>query len=131
MRGIPAGRGARRAAQSHRRVHDGDLRYLQSRGSSRVRKFLNGTDPINFQAAERYFQGKAGEVAGDEQWPPHERGLPFQRLALTHSLARPSSSSRWNGLYLPSSCSYPITSCGQEITQPAHPVHRPVLMTSS
>ena len=43
LHGIPAGRGARRAAQSHRRVHDGDLRYLQSRGSSRVRRFLNGT----------------------------------------------------------------------------------------
>nr|WP_183983382.1 double-strand break repair helicase AddA [Sphingomonas jinjuensis] len=46
---------------------------------------FQGTDPINFQAAERYFEGKAGEVAGDDEWPAHERGLPFQRLALTHS----------------------------------------------
>ncbi|MFM7060169.1 MAG: glycosyltransferase [Actinomycetes bacterium] len=43
LRGVPAARAARRAAQSHRRVHDGDLRYLQSRGSSRVRRFMNGT----------------------------------------------------------------------------------------
>jgi len=43
LRAIPAARPARRAAQSHRRVHDGDLRYLQSRGSSRVKRFMNGT----------------------------------------------------------------------------------------
>ncbi|MFM7616291.1 MAG: glycosyltransferase [Actinomycetes bacterium] len=43
LRAIPAGRSARRAAQAHRRVHDGDLRYLQSRGSSRVKRFMNGT----------------------------------------------------------------------------------------
>ena len=43
LRSIPAARTARRAAQSHRRVGDGDLRYLQSRGSSRVKRFMNGT----------------------------------------------------------------------------------------
>ena len=43
LRSIPAARPARRAAQSHRRVGDGDLRYLQSRGSSRVKRFMNGT----------------------------------------------------------------------------------------
>ncbi len=41
--GIRSGRPARLAAQSHRRVSDGEIRYLQSHGSSRVRRFLNGT----------------------------------------------------------------------------------------
>ena len=34
-------------------------------------------------------------------------------------------------MYLPSSCSYPMTSWGQVTTQPAHPVHSPVVMTSA
>ena len=59
LRGIPAGRGARRAAQSHRRVHDGDLRYLQSRGSSRVRKFLNGTLHADDRLREFSTRGRA------------------------------------------------------------------------
>ena len=46
-------------------------------------------------------------------------------------LSRPSSSSRWKGRYLPSSCSYPMTSWGQVTTQPAQPVQRPVVMTSA
>ncbi len=43
LTGIRSGRPARLAAQSHRRVSDGEIRYLQSHGSSRVRRFLNGT----------------------------------------------------------------------------------------
>jgi ATP-dependent helicase/nuclease subunit A len=46
---------------------------------------FQGTDPINFQAAERYFAGKAAEVEGPEDWADHERGLPFDRLSLTQS----------------------------------------------
>ena len=46
---------------------------------------FQGTDPINFQAAERYFNGRAADVAGDADWPESERGLPFTRLSLTHS----------------------------------------------
>ena len=46
---------------------------------------FQGTSPVNFLAAERYFGGRAGEVLGDDDWPAHERGLPFERLSLTHS----------------------------------------------
>lgn len=46
---------------------------------------FQGTDPINFQAAELHFARRAGEVAGDDEWPPEERGLPFNQLSLTHS----------------------------------------------
>ena len=45
--------------------------------------------------------------------------------------ASPSSSSRWNGVYAPGSCLYPITSWGQAMTQPAQPVHSPEVITSS
>ena len=45
-------------------------------------------------------------------------------------LSGPSSSSRWNGLYSPGSCVYPITSCGHAMTHPAQPVQRPDWMTS-
>ena len=43
LTGIRSGRPARLAAQSHRRVSDGEIRYLQSHGSSRVSRFFNGT----------------------------------------------------------------------------------------
>jgi ATP-dependent helicase/nuclease subunit A len=46
---------------------------------------FQGTDPINFRAAELHFSRRAGEVAGDDEWPPEERGLPFNQLSLTHS----------------------------------------------
>ena len=46
---------------------------------------FQGTDPINFQAAERYFGGRAAAVAGPDDWPDHERGLPFEQLSLTQS----------------------------------------------
>jgi ATP-dependent helicase/nuclease subunit A len=46
---------------------------------------FQGTDPINFLAAERYFEERARQVAGDADMPAHERGLPFERLSLTDS----------------------------------------------
>ncbi|HXH15677.1 MAG TPA: double-strand break repair helicase AddA [Sphingomonas sp.] len=46
---------------------------------------FQGTDPLNFQAAEQYFGGRASEAEGDEDWPEEERGLPLARLSLRHS----------------------------------------------
>jgi ATP-dependent helicase/nuclease subunit A len=46
---------------------------------------FQGTDPLNFQAAEQYFGGRASEALGDDQWPEEERGLPLARLSLRHS----------------------------------------------
>ncbi len=46
---------------------------------------FQGTDPLNFQAAEQYFGGRASEAEGDDDWPEEERGLPLARLSLRHS----------------------------------------------
>ncbi len=46
---------------------------------------FQGTDPLNFQAAEQYFGGRASEAEGDDDWPQEERGLPLARLSLRHS----------------------------------------------
>ena len=46
---------------------------------------FQGTDPTNFQAAERYFDARARDVIGGDHMPDHERGLPFDQLSLTHS----------------------------------------------
>jgi len=46
---------------------------------------FQGTDPFNFAAAELHFGRRALEVAGDDEWPEAERGLPLERLSLTHS----------------------------------------------
>jgi ATP-dependent helicase/nuclease subunit A len=46
---------------------------------------FQGTDPVNFAAAGVHFERRADEVAGDEDWPDTERGLPLARLSLTHS----------------------------------------------
>ena len=46
---------------------------------------FQGTDPVNFAWAERHFAGQAASVAGDDDTPPEDRGLPFEQLALTHS----------------------------------------------
>lgn len=46
---------------------------------------FQGTDPINFQAAERHFSTRAADIEGPDDWPDHERGLPFDRLSLTQS----------------------------------------------
>ena len=46
---------------------------------------FQGTDPVNFLAAERYFEERARQVAGHDEMPAEERGLPFERLSLTDS----------------------------------------------
>ncbi len=46
---------------------------------------FQGTDPLNFQAAEQYFGSRASEAEGDDDWPEEERGLPLARLSLRHS----------------------------------------------
>jgi len=46
---------------------------------------FQGTDPVNFQAAEHHFGRQAAEAFGPDDWPEHERGLPLERLSLTHS----------------------------------------------
>ena len=46
---------------------------------------FQGTDPINFTAAQRYFSDRAKDVIGDDRMPDHERGLPFEQLSLTDS----------------------------------------------
>ncbi|RMB36068.1 DNA helicase/exodeoxyribonuclease V subunit A [Sphingomonas sp. PP-F2F-G114-C0414] len=46
---------------------------------------FQGTDPLNFLAAEQYFGGRASEAEGDDGWPEEERGLPLARLSLRHS----------------------------------------------
>ena len=46
---------------------------------------FQGTDPINFAWAERHFAGQAAQVAGDDDTPPEDRGLPFEQLALNQS----------------------------------------------
>ena len=46
---------------------------------------FQGTDPMTFEAAGGFFAGRAGEVWGDDDLPEDERGLPFDRLSLTHS----------------------------------------------
>ena len=46
---------------------------------------FQGTDPVNFLAAEEYFARAAAQVAGDDLMPDDERGLPFDRLSLTDS----------------------------------------------
>ena len=61
----------------------------------------------------------------------HARVHVVQPFSPWMQLSRPSSSSRWNGRYLPSSCSYPITSCGHVTTHAAQPVHKPVVTTSA
>ncbi|KQS04500.1 DNA helicase UvrD [Sphingomonas sp. Leaf357] len=46
---------------------------------------FQGTDPHNFEAAERYFSARALEALGDEDTDPDDRGLPMEQLALTQS----------------------------------------------
>ncbi|MBV9902834.1 MAG: UvrD-helicase domain-containing protein, partial [Alphaproteobacteria bacterium] len=46
---------------------------------------FQGTDPMQFAAAERYFAGLAEAASGLDDWPIHERGLPMHRLSLVQS----------------------------------------------
>ena len=69
-----------------RGVHAPSTRTLFTVGDFKQAIFgFQGTDPINFRWAEGHFATRAAEVEGDEDWPEPERGLPFQRLSLTHS----------------------------------------------
>jgi ATP-dependent helicase/nuclease subunit A len=69
-----------------RGIHAPSTRTLFTVGDHKQAIFgFQGTDPINFQAAERHFAASAEAIAGDDDWPEHERGLPFERLSLNHS----------------------------------------------
>ncbi|WP_242095194.1 double-strand break repair helicase AddA [Sphingomonas sp. CROZ-RG-20F-R02-07] len=69
-----------------RGVHAPSTRTLFTVGDYKQAIFgFQGTDPINFAAAERHFGGAARAVAGDEDWPIEERGLPFEQLSLNQS----------------------------------------------
>ena len=69
-----------------RGVHAPSTRTLFTVGDFKQAIFgFQGTDPINFRWAEGHFATRAAEVEGNEDWPEQERGLPFQRLSLTHS----------------------------------------------
>ncbi len=69
-----------------RGVHAPSTRTLFTVGDFKQAIFgFQGTDPINFRWAEGHFATRAGEVEGNDDWPDTERGLPFQRLSLTHS----------------------------------------------
>lgn len=69
-----------------RGVYAPSVRTLFTVGDHKQAIFgFQGTDPVNFRAAERYFAGKAAEVAGDDRMPDDERGLPFEQLSLVSS----------------------------------------------
>ncbi|TXC70984.1 double-strand break repair helicase AddA [Sphingomonas ginsenosidivorax] len=69
-----------------RGIHAPATRTLFTVGDYKQAIFgFQGTDPLNFQAAEQYFSGRAAEAGGDDDWPEDERGLPLERLSLTHS----------------------------------------------
>ncbi|ANC87960.1 double-strand break repair helicase AddA [Sphingomonas sp. NIC1] len=69
-----------------RGVHSPSTRTLFTVGDFKQAIFgFQGTDPINFRWAEGHFASRAAEVEGADDWPEAERGLPFQRLSLTHS----------------------------------------------
>ncbi|WP_294138516.1 double-strand break repair helicase AddA [Sphingomonas sp.] len=69
-----------------RGVHAPSTRTLFTVGDFKQAIFgFQGTDPINFRWAEGHFATRAAEVEGEADWPEAERGLPFQRLSLTHS----------------------------------------------
>ncbi len=69
-----------------RGIHAPATRTLFTVGDYKQAIFgFQGTDPLNFQAAEQYFSGRAAEAGGDDDWPEDERGLPLARLSLTHS----------------------------------------------
>ncbi len=69
-----------------RGIHAPATRTLFTVGDYKQAIFgFQGTDPLNFQAAEQYFSQRAAEAGGDDDWPEDERGLPLARLSLTHS----------------------------------------------
>lgn len=69
-----------------RGVYAPSVRTLFTVGDHKQAIFgFQGTDPINFRAAEMHFSRKAAEVRGDDRMPDDERGLPFERLSLVSS----------------------------------------------
>ncbi len=69
-----------------RGVYAPSVRTLFTVGDHKQAIFgFQGTDPINFSAAELHFAGKAGEVRGEDFMPDDERGLPFEQLSLVAS----------------------------------------------
>jgi len=69
-----------------RGIHAPGTRTLFTVGDYKQAIFgFQGTDPAFFQAAEVSFGERARLAMGDEDWPEHERGLPMERLSLTHS----------------------------------------------
>ncbi|WBH16614.1 double-strand break repair helicase AddA [Sphingomonas radiodurans] len=69
-----------------RGVYAPSVRTLFTVGDHKQAIFgFQGTDPINFRAAEMHFARKAADVQGDDRMPDHERGLPFEQLSLVSS----------------------------------------------
>ena len=69
-----------------RGIHAPDTRTLFTVGDYKQAIFgFQGTDPVQFEAAARYFGERAADALGDEDWPLHERGLPMHRLSLVQS----------------------------------------------
>jgi ATP-dependent helicase/nuclease subunit A len=69
-----------------RGVYAPSVRTLFTVGDHKQAIFgFQGTDPINFLAAERHFASKAQEVRGEDFMPDDERGLPFEQLSLVSS----------------------------------------------
>jgi ATP-dependent helicase/nuclease subunit A len=69
-----------------RGVHAPSNRTLFTVGDYKQAIFgFQGTDPLNFAYFERHFTAKAREALGEDDWPADERGLPMERLSLTHS----------------------------------------------
>lgn len=69
-----------------RGVYAPSVRTLFTVGDHKQAIFgFQGTDPVNFRAAETFFARKAADVAGDDRMPDDERGLPFEQLSLVSS----------------------------------------------
>jgi ATP-dependent helicase/nuclease subunit A len=69
-----------------RGVYAPSVRTLFTVGDHKQAIFgFQGTDPINFRAAELHFARKAEEVRGHDSMPDDERGLPFEQLSLVSS----------------------------------------------
>ena len=67
-------------------AHASGTRTLFTVGDRKQAIFgFQGTDPHNFEAAERYFSQRASEALGDEGTSAEDRGLPMEQLSLTQS----------------------------------------------
>ncbi|QQV79028.1 double-strand break repair helicase AddA [Sphingomonas aliaeris] len=67
-------------------AHSSGTRTLFTVGDRKQAIFgFQGTDPHNFEAAERYFSQRAREALGDDDTDARDRGLPMEQLSLTQS----------------------------------------------